>query len=321
MSFGTASAFEGIVGPTVIPYETACYGCYQARAIACRDDPASALRELDSRYDERDDLSGVRENLPFTAGIVGHLLALQAFQFIVGIRPRSVGRVLVVDFLTSATSEHVVLRKPWCSACFSASSERMTSTAERLRRPDRSPGGDRQELRARHQGLERAAATDRVPRDACELRLPEGAAVGADDERQGDDRPGCAARSDRRGARALLRSPAAARGARQWAGRQPRRRSDHSGGARALLRSPVPPTGLPLPTTGGRRAADLGAGKLRRHGRTGLRPGLARLHELRRHRGGGALRAHEHERARGGSRPDVGGSREASTSSSSATPT
>jgi hypothetical protein len=49
---------------------------------------------------------------------VGNLLALQAFQLIVGIRPKSTGRVLVLDPFTSTLSEHVVLRKPWCSACF-----------------------------------------------------------------------------------------------------------------------------------------------------------------------------------------------------------
>jgi hypothetical protein len=38
----------------------------------------------------------------------------------VGLWPKSAGRVLVVDFLTSTMKEHVVLRKPWCSACFPA---------------------------------------------------------------------------------------------------------------------------------------------------------------------------------------------------------
>ena len=118
-SSATASGFEGTVGPTVVPYETACYRCYQARSIACEEDPQGALRGLQARYDGLRDLSAHRENLPFTAGVVGHLLALQAFQFIVGFRPRSVGRVLVVDFLGSGMTEHVVLRKPWCSACFS----------------------------------------------------------------------------------------------------------------------------------------------------------------------------------------------------------
>jgi bacteriocin biosynthesis cyclodehydratase domain-containing protein len=117
-SQGTATAFEGIVGPTVIPYETACYRCFLARSIACDDEPEDALRELESRYDDGVDMSAYRENIPFAAGIVGHLLALQAFHALIGLRPRTAGRVLVVDFLTSTMREHVVLRKPWCTACF-----------------------------------------------------------------------------------------------------------------------------------------------------------------------------------------------------------
>jgi len=117
-SQATATAFEGIVGPTVIPYETACYRCYLSRTIASDDDPAGALRELEARYEGRADMSAQRENIPFAAGMVGHLLALQAFQFLTGIWPRSTGRVLVVDFLSSTLREHVVLRKPWCTACF-----------------------------------------------------------------------------------------------------------------------------------------------------------------------------------------------------------
>jgi ribosomal protein S12 methylthiotransferase accessory factor len=120
LSLGAASGFEGRVGPTVLPFETACFRCYQSRSIATENDPQEALRELEARYDGAVDLSAHRENLPFTAGMIGHLLALQAFHHIVGFRPRSVGRVLVVDFLGSGMTEHVVLRKPWCSACFSA---------------------------------------------------------------------------------------------------------------------------------------------------------------------------------------------------------
>jgi bacteriocin biosynthesis cyclodehydratase domain-containing protein len=115
---GTATAFEGVVGPTIIPYETACYRCYQARVIAGRDDPAGALAELREREQGATDMSAQRENLPFGAGVVGSLLALQAFQLLTGLRPATLGRVLVVDFRGSRMSQHLVLRKPWCPDCF-----------------------------------------------------------------------------------------------------------------------------------------------------------------------------------------------------------
>jgi bacteriocin biosynthesis cyclodehydratase domain-containing protein len=114
----TVTAFEGVVGPTVIPYETACFRCYQARAIACAEDPVEALGELRAQEAERTDRSAVRENLAFGAGIVGNLLALQAFQALTGLRPRTAGRILTIDLLSTAMTERVVLRKPWCEACF-----------------------------------------------------------------------------------------------------------------------------------------------------------------------------------------------------------
>jgi molybdopterin-synthase adenylyltransferase len=116
----TVSAFDGIVGPTVIPYETACYLCYQGRVVACQDDPVDALADLRHQDESKTDTSPYRENLAFGAGIVGNLLALQAFQALTGTRPSTVGRILAVEFMTSTMSQHVVLRKPWCPACFPA---------------------------------------------------------------------------------------------------------------------------------------------------------------------------------------------------------
>jgi bacteriocin biosynthesis cyclodehydratase domain-containing protein len=114
---GRVSAFDGIVGPTVIPYETACYLCYEQRAVACNEDSPGTLAELAQFREMRTDTSRHRENLAFGAGIVGHLLALEAFRTLIAERPPRAGRILTVDFATSLTKEHLVLRKPWCPAC------------------------------------------------------------------------------------------------------------------------------------------------------------------------------------------------------------
>jgi molybdopterin-synthase adenylyltransferase len=120
-SAGSATAFEGIVGPTVIPYETACYVCYQMRWVACADDPVDALAELKRQDLDRIDASPYRENLAFGAGIVGQLLALEAFKALIGLKPPTAGRLLTVDFVGIAMRQHLVLRKPWCPACFPSS--------------------------------------------------------------------------------------------------------------------------------------------------------------------------------------------------------
>jgi adenylyltransferase/sulfurtransferase len=117
-SSATVTAFEGVVGPTVIPYETACYLCYQMRAVAARDDPEQALGELRALDRSRVDASAHRENLAFGAGIVGNLLALEAFKVILGMRSALAGRILTVDFMGPRMKQHVVLRKPWCPDCF-----------------------------------------------------------------------------------------------------------------------------------------------------------------------------------------------------------
>lgn len=114
----SVSAFEGIVGPTVIPFETACFTCYEQRAIACRDDPVDALADLEERKQSPADESSRRENLAFGAGIIGQFLALQAYQSLTGTRPATAGRIVTVDFRTSSTTSRLVLRKPWCPACF-----------------------------------------------------------------------------------------------------------------------------------------------------------------------------------------------------------
>jgi adenylyltransferase/sulfurtransferase len=117
-SAGTVSAFEGIVGPTVIPHETACHLCYRMRTVACADDPAGALADLAQRDRSRTDESPHRENLAFGAGIVANLLALEAFKTLTGVRPTTAGRILIVDFASCTMKQHVVLRQPSCPACF-----------------------------------------------------------------------------------------------------------------------------------------------------------------------------------------------------------
>jgi bacteriocin biosynthesis cyclodehydratase domain-containing protein len=112
------SGFEGIIGPTVVPSETACYLCYKMRAVACAANPEDALahlRRLDRR--KRDD-SDRRENLAFSVGAVGNLMGLEAIKCLTGIaKPSALGQIIVLDFLTLASRSHTVLRMPWCPAC------------------------------------------------------------------------------------------------------------------------------------------------------------------------------------------------------------
>jgi bacteriocin biosynthesis cyclodehydratase domain-containing protein len=120
----SATAMEVIVGPTVVPGETPCYMCYKMRAVACADDPEADFafeRWLDRR---KQDDSGRRENLNVTAAIASNLLGLEVVKLVSGVMPSpTVGRIVVFDLVDLTVKKHVVLRKPWCPACFAKGHE------------------------------------------------------------------------------------------------------------------------------------------------------------------------------------------------------
>ena len=94
---GSVSAFEGVVGPMVVP-DSACYMCYAMRTVACTESPEDEfafVRFLDKR--KKDD-SGRRENLVFAVGTVANLLGLETFKAVAGLAPATVGKVLVMTF-------------------------------------------------------------------------------------------------------------------------------------------------------------------------------------------------------------------------------
>lgn len=119
----TLSGSEVIVGPTVHPHTTACYLCYKMRIVACAGNPEDAFafeKMLDRR---KQDDSSVRENLVFGTGLAANMIALEALREVVGLSPvPTLGKVVIFDLLDMSSSKHVVLRKPWCPACFSAPS-------------------------------------------------------------------------------------------------------------------------------------------------------------------------------------------------------
>jgi adenylyltransferase/sulfurtransferase len=114
----SVTGFEGVIGPTVAPHDTACYLCYKMREAACAERPADALAHLEFLDERRNDVSGSRENTAFSAGVIGNMVAWQAFQELSGIAEASgAGSIFVLDFLRLTTTRHIVARKPDCPAC------------------------------------------------------------------------------------------------------------------------------------------------------------------------------------------------------------
>jgi bacteriocin biosynthesis cyclodehydratase domain-containing protein len=116
---GAVAGTEVVIGPTVRPYETACYLCYKMRTVACAGNPEDEF-SFESFLDRRkQDDSARRENLVFGVGLAANLLSLEAIKALSGnLPPSATGKIVVFDLLSLASSKHVVLRKPWCPACF-----------------------------------------------------------------------------------------------------------------------------------------------------------------------------------------------------------
>jgi bacteriocin biosynthesis cyclodehydratase domain-containing protein len=113
-----AAGAEVILGPTVDPGKTACLLCYKMRVVACSDNPEAEFAFQSYLDRRRQDDSGRRANLAAGVAIAAQLAALEAVKAVTGLPPSARGRLQVLNLLTLATQTHLVLRKPWCPACF-----------------------------------------------------------------------------------------------------------------------------------------------------------------------------------------------------------
>lgn len=115
----TASGLEVLLGPTIYPGETACYLCYRMRMVACANDPETSF-DFESFLDRRkSDDSSQRANLVFGTAMAGQLAGLEALKAITEpVMLATRGSVRVFDLRDLSSTLHVVLRKPWCPACF-----------------------------------------------------------------------------------------------------------------------------------------------------------------------------------------------------------
>lgn len=109
---------EGVIGPIIIPSETACHMCYTMRLLANEKsyDIAMAYQKYLAE-NKRDELYR-RSNLSTSSGIMGNFLALELIKQITGIMvSKLIGKICVFDFLNLAMDFHTVLRKPDCPLC------------------------------------------------------------------------------------------------------------------------------------------------------------------------------------------------------------
>jgi bacteriocin biosynthesis cyclodehydratase domain-containing protein len=101
----------GMIGPAVIPGQTACYRCFELRRqanLAQSDQPQAAPATPPSDAAAPGPM----------AAAVGSLLALEAMRLISRLAlPQTMGAVLTLDFYATGITSHRVLRLPNCPDC------------------------------------------------------------------------------------------------------------------------------------------------------------------------------------------------------------
>lgn len=107
-----------LLGPLVVPGETACYMCYRMRSVACTKDFDTAMNYEEHLDRQKDPALHRRGVLPGTPQYAAGLLASEIIKHLLSVSPRKLaGKVLEFDVLDMSSEIHPVLEQPYCPAC------------------------------------------------------------------------------------------------------------------------------------------------------------------------------------------------------------
>jgi len=105
------------LGPTFIPYHTACYICFKHR-LNCNSANAAADRAFENAVAREHPKQGSLD--AFTYMIAGHVV-LEAVRLLTGIsEPATIARYHSFNAMTPKNENHEVLRVPRCASCGSS---------------------------------------------------------------------------------------------------------------------------------------------------------------------------------------------------------
>lgn len=107
-----------LVGPLIVPNQTACYMCYRMRNIATDEDFSAAMSYEEFLDKQKHPMLHRRGVFPTSPAYLGSLLALEILKYCLSInQPTLAGKLLEFDSLSLQTRTHTVLRKPDCPVC------------------------------------------------------------------------------------------------------------------------------------------------------------------------------------------------------------
>lgn len=106
--------YYGEVGPTIIPYMTPCYKCYEYRVQSNIDEMKESTRfESRPKHSSENNLS-----LGISARMLSEYVSLESLKMLTkNETPKTVGAVLSIDFQNYRNTLHLVLKVPYCPAC------------------------------------------------------------------------------------------------------------------------------------------------------------------------------------------------------------
>jgi ribosomal protein S12 methylthiotransferase accessory factor len=138
--YSQLAAHIALVGPVVVPTQSACYACWRRRSLACEDFYSEAMAYEDLLNRQRQPRLHERPALPALAAYTGSLVALEAVKLLLAVGSGTLaGKVHEFDALRFHSQTHTLLRVPNCPECGGKRHKAQPSPAEVLR-DDTSPG-------------------------------------------------------------------------------------------------------------------------------------------------------------------------------------
>jgi thiazole/oxazole-forming peptide maturase SagC family component len=121
----------GRVGPLVVPYETACYECFYARANSHLVDQ-EMRQAIDDAAFAGQPFTGFH---PSMASILGDFAAMELTKFYSGSFPPNTGVMVEVNLIATQVTKRKVLKVPRCVVCSSLSKQSSTNVQKKVFNP------------------------------------------------------------------------------------------------------------------------------------------------------------------------------------------
>src|SRR5262249_34321735 len=117
---------RGIIGPFVVPEQTACFVCFELRSRANSEHPT----DHEAIYQHWKEIDSIPDNWPTIApfvNVIGNYLAIDIQRVLAGNHLSAVfGRILYLDLHTFESRFHEILKLPRCPACSRARERPLT---------------------------------------------------------------------------------------------------------------------------------------------------------------------------------------------------